>query len=86
MVAIGDAITAISRSDQTYLDQALSELLDAHRNKVVRGELRGLPEGYVSLPSMCLARIALMRGLLIKVESEYLPLGYLGYLSKATSG
>jgi tetratricopeptide (TPR) repeat protein len=78
--AAGRTIKSIIEHSQPHFDEALGDLLDAHRGKAKFGGLRETPEGFLSLPAMSLSKIALERGLEINVESEYLSQGYLDYL------
>jgi len=83
MFSAGQAITAITAHDQMCLDAALADLLDAHRGMAKFGGLRETPEGYLCLPAMALAKVALDRGMAVNVENEYLSKGYLAYLKQA---
>lgn len=78
--ACGETVKAIVEHDQAAFDRSLQELLLAHRGQAKFGALRESPEGFLCLPAMCLSEMALDRGLLINVESEYLSMGYLRYL------
>ena len=80
MVAIGQTIAAVVHRAQAEFDNALTVLLEAHRGMAQHGALRSTPEGFISLPGMCLAKMALDRGLVIQLASEYLPKDYLAYL------
>jgi|WetSurMetagenome_2_1015567.scaffolds.fasta_scaffold17765_4 hypothetical protein len=82
MFAAGQAIQAITARDQASLDQAFANLLVAHRGMAKIGGLRETPEGYLCLPAMALAKVALERGMTMNAESEYLAKGYLEYLQR----
>jgi hypothetical protein len=83
LYAAGQAVQAIMERDQTALDGALVVVLQAHRGMAKFGGLRETPEGYLCLPAMALAKVALDRGMAVNVESEYLSKGYLEYLKRA---
>jgi len=80
LFAAGQAIQAIIALDQPAFDDALGALLQAHRGMAKFGALRETPEGYLCLPAMAPAKVALDRGMAVKSESEYLSQGYLDYL------
>ena len=82
MHACGAVIQAVIERDQSAFVEALSRLLDAHRGMAKFGGLRETPEGFLCLPAMSLSKMALERGMVVDVESEYLSKGYLGYLSQ----
>ena len=46
------------------------------------GGLRETPEGYLCLPAMALAKVAIDRGMAVGVENEYLSKGYLEFLQQ----
>lgn len=71
---------AITKQAQTVLDSALGVVLQAHRGMAKFGALRETPEGYLCLPAMALAKLALDRGMAVSVENEYLSKGYLEFL------
>jgi tetratricopeptide (TPR) repeat protein len=78
--AAGRTVRALIALDQLALDDALDELLEAHRGMAKFGGLRETPEGYLCLPAMSLSKMALERDLEVNVVSEYLARGYLNYL------
>ena len=78
--AAGRIIKSVIEHCQPGFDEALSDLLKAHRGMAKFGGLRETPEGFLSLSAMSLSKIALERGLEVNVESEYLAQGYLDYL------
>jgi hypothetical protein len=78
--AMGKAIKAIVERDQTAFDAALDNLLRVHDGKVKFGELRETPYGFLCLPAMSLALMALRRSMKVNSESEYISKGYLDYL------
>lgn len=80
LFAAGQAMRAIVERNQTALDSALVIVLQAHRGMAKFGGLRETPEGYLCLPAMALAKVAMDRGMAVNVESEYLVKGYLEYL------
>jgi hypothetical protein len=81
MCAAGKAIQSLVDGNQTTLDRALAELLNAHQGMAQHGSLRWSPEGYLCLPVMSLSKMALDRGMAVNVESAYLSKGYLDYLA-----
>jgi len=81
MFAIGEIVQAIGQMDQQMFDYSFDRLLIAHRGMAKFGSLREMPEGYLSLAAMCLAKLARDRGLTVNVESEYLSLPYLDFLN-----
>jgi hypothetical protein len=80
LFAAGQAMRAIVERNQTALDSALAIVLQAHRGMAKFGGLRETPEGYLCLPAMALAKVAMDRGMAVNIESEYLVKGYLEYL------
>lgn len=78
--AMGYTIQAIVNHDQSAFDVAFDNLLKAHRGMAKFGGLRETPEGFLCLPAMSLAKIALGRGIDVTFESEYLSREYLDYL------
>lgn len=83
LYAAGQAVQAIMERNQTTLDNALTVVVLAHRGMAKFGGLRETPEGYLCLPAMALAKLALDRGMTVNVESEYFVKGYLEYLKRA---
>jgi hypothetical protein len=83
LYAAGHAVQAIMERDQTALDTSLVVILQAHRGMAKFGGLRETPEGYLCLPAMALAKVALDRGMTANIASEYLSKGYLEYLKQA---
>jgi len=79
-LAMGKVIEATIQRSQSGFDTALDTLLLAHRGMAKFGALRETPEGFLCLPAMSLAKIALQRGLSVDVISEYLSKGYLRHL------
>jgi Immunity protein 49 len=82
--AAGKAIQALIERDQPGFDQALEELLKAHRGMATVGGIRESPEGFLCLQAMSLARLAGDRGMVVHAESEYLNKGYLHFLREQT--
>lgn len=80
LFAAGQAMQAITKQAQTVLDSAVGVVLQAHRGMAKFGALRETPEGYLCLPAMALAKLALDRGMAVSVENEYLSKGYLEFL------
>jgi tetratricopeptide (TPR) repeat protein len=78
--AMGTTIKAIIGRNQAEFDAALDDLLRAHRGRAKFGALRETPEGFLCLPAMSLAKMALQRSMNVKSESEYMSKGYLDYL------
>jgi len=78
--AMGLTIETVVERDQEEFDSALVELIDAHSRSEKWGWHRDSPEGFVCLPGLALSKLAMDRGLVVNVESEYLPIGYLEYL------
>jgi tetratricopeptide (TPR) repeat protein len=78
--AAGKAIEGLVERDQPRFDQALDELLKAHRGMATVGGIRESPEGFLCLQAMSLARLAIERSLTVSAESEYLNNGYLRFL------
>ncbi len=81
--AAGQAARAIMEGNQADLDAALVVMLQAHRGMAKFGGLRETPEGYLCLPAMALAKVAVDRGMSVNVESEYLSKGYLEYVKQS---
>jgi len=79
--AMGKVIEATIQRNQSAFGDALDTLLQAHGGMAKFGGLRDTPEGFLCLPAMSLAKIALQRGLSVGTESEYLSKGYLDYLA-----
>ncbi len=77
---MGLTIQAVAEHDQNKLDSALVELIDAHSRAEKWGWFRDSPEGFVCLAGLALSKLAMDRGLVVNIESEYLPIGYLTYL------
>ena len=84
--AMGGTIKSIIERDQAGFDAALGGLLNAHRGKAKFGGLRETPEGYLCLPAMSLARLALERGMQVELASEYLSREYLNYICNLQEG
>ena len=82
LFAAGQAMQAITKRNQTSLDSALAVVLQAHRGMAKFGGLRETPEGYLCLPAMALAKVAIDRGMAVGVENEYLSKGYLEFLQQ----
>ena len=80
MYTMGLTVQSVAERDQEKFDSALAELIDAHSRAEKWGLHRDSPEGFVCLPGLPLSKLAIERGLDVKIESEYLPLGYLEYL------
>jgi hypothetical protein len=78
--AMGQTIKAVVERDQPMFDVSLNVLLKAHRGMAKFGGLRETPEGFLCLPAMSLSKMALERGMAVNAQSEYLSMGYLGYL------
>jgi hypothetical protein len=78
--AMGKTIEAIRELEQSTFNEELSNLLKAHRGMAKFGGLRESPEGYLCLQAMSLSKIALLRGMNLDIESEYLSKGYLDFL------
>lgn len=83
--AAGKTIQAIIDRDQPGFDQALEELLRAHRGMATVGGIRESPEGFLCLQAMSLARLAGERGMAANAESEYLNKDYLQFLLERTA-
>jgi hypothetical protein len=83
LYAAGQAVQAIMERNQTAFDSALAVVLQAHRGMAKFGGLRETPEGYLCLPAMALTKVAMDRGMVVNVESEYLANGYLQYLKQS---
>jgi tetratricopeptide (TPR) repeat protein len=84
--AMGQAIQAIVERDQSAFDEALDNLLKAHRGMAKFGGLRETPEGFLCLPAMSLSKTALERDMEVNADSEYLSMGYLNYLLQLQFG
>jgi tetratricopeptide (TPR) repeat protein len=80
--AIGQTLQAILDEDQIALDSALANLLKAHEGMARYGNLRETAEGLLCMPAMSLTYVALKRKLKVRVENEYLSIGYLQHLLK----
>ena len=80
MYAMGLTVQAVAERSQEKFDLALAELIDAHARAEKWGWYRDTPEGFVCLPGLSLSKLAMERDLVVNVESEYLPMGYLEYL------
>jgi tetratricopeptide (TPR) repeat protein len=78
--AAGKAIQALIERDEPGFDQALEELLKAHRGMATVGGIRESPESFLCLQAMSLAWLASERGMAANAESEYLNKGYLQFL------
>jgi tetratricopeptide (TPR) repeat protein len=78
--AAGRTIETLIARDQLAFDDALDGLLRAHRGMAKHGGLRETPEGFLCLPAMSLAKMALRRSMKVNSESEYISKGYLDYL------
>jgi hypothetical protein len=78
--AMGKTIKAIIGRNQAEFDAAFDDLLRAHRGRAKFGALRETPEGFLCLPAMSLAKMALRRSMKVNSESEYISKGYLDYL------
>lgn len=83
--AIGEMIRALGNDNASGFDDALMNLLIAHRGMAKFGSLRETPEGILCLPAMSLSKIALERGLYSSIENGYLSRGYLAYLNSSVS-
>jgi len=80
MHAIGLIFHAIVDGNQADLNNSLEKLLRAHEGQVKHGDLKWTPEGLVCMPAMSLTYAALIHGLNVKVEDDYLPIEYLRFL------
>jgi hypothetical protein len=78
---MGQTLRAIIRNDQPALDEGLGNLLKAHEGMAKRGGMRKTAEGFLCLPAMTLAYMALQRNLKVELENDYLSLGYLQFLA-----
>jgi hypothetical protein len=81
LYAAGFALQAILDKDQSSFTNSLQLLLKAHEGLAKYGQLRLTPEGWICLPAMSLSFLAYQKNLKVDMENEYLPLGYLAYLT-----
>jgi hypothetical protein len=58
-------------------------LIEAHYGMAKFGGLRETAEGFLCLPAMSLAKVALARKMAVDAHSEYLSSGYLDYLLRS---
>jgi hypothetical protein len=78
--AMGQTLQAVVENDQEAFNAGLKSLLKVQEGMVRRGGLRDTAEGLLCMPAMSLACLALLKGMRLEVESEYLSAGYLGFL------
>lgn len=79
--AIGLSLKALLERNQLELNNALNQLCLAHKSLVKFGNLREASEGFISLPATAISILAVKREMSVTVENEYLPLGYINFLT-----
>lgn len=79
--AIGLSLKALVEKNQHELNRALNLLCLAHKNRVRYGNLKEAAEGFICLPATAISILAMKNGMNLAVESNYLPLGYIKYLT-----
>lgn len=79
--AIGFSLKALIEKNRLELNNALNQLYLAHKNLVKFGNLREASEGFICLPATAISILAVKREMNVTVESEYLPLEYVKYLT-----
>jgi immunity protein 49 of polymorphic toxin system len=70
-------IKAIAGSDQSGLQKAITDLVEAHKSEALRGEYRLMYEGLICLPALMLARLGSEKEMAVTLKSDYLPLSLL---------
>lgn len=78
--AMGQTLYAITHGDQNAFNEGLENLLKSHDGMAKRGDLRETAEGFLCMPAMSLAHIAMRNGMKVELENDYLSTGYLQYL------
>jgi len=81
MFATGKIFEAIVSRDQLVFDSTLNELITVHHRMATYGSLRETPLGFLCLGAMALSKMALERGMVVNIESEYLSKEYLDYIA-----
>ncbi len=79
--AIGLSLRALVEKNQLELNNALNILCLAHSNRVKYGNLREAAAGFICLQATAISLLAVKNKMNVAVESEYLPLGYIKYLT-----
>ena len=83
--AIGQVLQSIIDGDLVALNSTLSNLLKVHDGMVKHGALRVTAEGLICMQAMSLTYAALKRDLIVEIENDYLPMGYLHFLLEKTT-
>ena len=76
----GYTLQAIIDRDQNSFETSIKALLKSHESKAKYGDLRWSPEGWLCLPAMTLAFIAIHQGLTVDFKNDYISKGYLSFL------
>jgi hypothetical protein len=80
LYAIGETLKAIINNDQLSFIEGLQHLLKSHEGIAKYGGLRESAEGFLCMPAMSLAYVAVKRDMKIEIDSNYFSLGYLKFL------
>ena len=78
--AMGKILRAIVDRDQTVFNESMTNLLKVHEGMAKYGGLRESAEGFLCLPAMTLAYIALRNTMRVELENDYFSIGYINYL------
>lgn len=85
LYALGQCFKAIDAGDQLAFETALGTLLKVHEGQARNGIYKFTAEGFVCMPAMSLAYIALTRNLSINIKNEKLSLGYVEFVFSNSS-
>ena len=70
-------LVAIEESSTSEVNTLLQRILTLHQRRALRGSLKRDDAGLISMHGMMLSKVALVAGMSIEIESEFLPLGLL---------
>ena len=78
--AMGKILKAITERDQTVFNESMTDLLKAHEGIAKYGGLRESAEGFLCMPAMTFAHIALQNTMKVELKNDYLSIKYLNFL------
>ena len=81
---MGLTLQAIQEGDQSKFEDGLRQFLKVHEGIAKHGGLRESAEGLLCMSGMSMAYLAIIRGMKVELENDYLSIGYLHFILAAS--